>query len=75
MDKILMSRSIEYVAQVYEVEQWYGEDKHGITIVTDINRASPHSSIEHIQWFMNDYGIEKYHIIEIEETKTRRVVL
>ena len=75
MDKILMSRYIEYVAQVYEVEQWYGEDKNGITIVTDINKASTQASIEHLQWFMNDYGIEKYHIIEIEETKTRRMVL
>lgn len=75
MDKILLSRYIEYVAQVYEVEQWYGEDKHGITIVTDINRASPYSSIEDLQFFMSEYNIEKYHIIEIEELKTRRVVL
>jgi len=75
MDRTLMFRSIEYVAQVYDEELWYAEDSKGIYTTDDIEEASPHITILDLALLMQEYGIEQYHIVEIEEITTRRIVL
>ena len=75
MDKVMMYHGYEYVAQVYDEELWYAEDSKGIYTTDDIEEASPHKTMQDLALLMQEYDIEQYHIIEIEEIKTRRVVI
>ena len=75
MEKVILFHEYTYVAQVYDAQEYYAL-KDGTLYVTDnIEYAEPFSTMHQVSLWMQEVEVYAYHIVEVEELKTRRVII
>ena len=75
MDKVILFHEYTYVAQVYDANEYYATEDGISYITSDILKAEPFATMQSLALWMQEEGVETYHIVEVEELKTRRVII